>query len=179
MSDVLRRVALVHAERFEGKTKERLLKKRKAAARQAYFRDSGILDMFEDIKNIQIANPVPELIDGFTVTFNDLVIPTDHDYLVGAGISFYDKDSREVSWYVNDSSDTASEQPTLHYEWCGAKLSGDLRVDAPDAKQKFVDSFVKWLARKITPQMLADMNIDMSPAAEAKKPSRKFLQVAE
>jgi hypothetical protein len=181
MTDVLRRVAMVHMERQEKADKKRLLAKRKLAAKMAYFKDSGIPEMWEDIKDIRIANPAKDKIEGFTVTFADLVIPTCADVVEGTGLSLYDKNDAEVMWYVQDESDTQSEQPVLVYTHNGSRHqdSVHIHVEQDGAKQKFVESFIKWLAKHLTPQMLAEMDIDMTPASSTTKKPRKFLQVAQ
>ena len=83
---------------------------------------------------------------------------------------------------MQDTAAVDSEQPLLVYTHTahGGKNHTHLHIDtAKDgAKQKFVQSFINWLARHITPQMLAEMDIDMRPQATV-KPTRKFLQVAE
>lgn len=180
MSDVLRRVALLHAERLEQANKKRLITKRKLAARVAYFRDSGIPEMWEDIKNIKISNPAKDKIEGFTVTFADLVVPTCADTIEGTGLTLYDKNDFEVTWYVQDTADLQSEQPSLVYTHTAPRHQDSLHIDtAKDgAKQKFVESFIRWLAKRITPQMLAEMDIDMTPPTTTKR-TRKFLQVAQ
>ena len=182
MSDVLRRVALIHAERLEKANKKRLITKRKLAARVAYFRDSGIPEMWEDIKNIRIPNPAKDRIEGFTVTFADLVVPTCADTIEGTGLTLYDKNDLAATWYVQDTATVDAEQPLLVYTHTapGRKNHANLHIDtAKDgAKQKFVQSFIDWLARHITPQMLAEMDIDLRPQATVKQ-TRKFLQVAE
>jgi hypothetical protein len=178
MSNVLRQIALVHASRLEKKDKERLRQKFKTVSRQAYFRDSGVPEMWDEVKDISISNPVPEIIEGLTIPFNALLIPTDHDMLEKAGLALYDKNGGESHWYVSDCSNKDDEKPQLYYHWSG-KSSGCMKVDAPEAKQKFVQAFVNWLSRFITPQMLAEMDVDMSAPLEPKKPNRKFLQVAE
>jgi hypothetical protein len=183
MSDVLRRVAMIHAERLEKANKKRLITKRKLAARVAYFRDSGIPEMWEDIKDIRIPNPAKDRIEGFTVTFADLVVPTCADTIEGAGLTLYDKHDLDATWYVQDTADVDAEQPLLVYTHTapGSRNNArSLHIDTAkdDAKQKFVQSFIDWLARHITPQMLAEMDIDLRPQATV-RPTRKFLQVAE
>lgn len=183
MTDVLRRVALIHAERLEKANKKRLITKRKLAARVAYFRDSGIPEMWEDIKDIKIPNPAKDRLEGFTVTFADLVVPTCADTIEGTGLTLYDKHESDATWYVQDTADVDAEQPLLVYTHTapGSKNNErSLHIDtAKDgAKQKFVQSFIDWLARHITPQMLAEMDIDMRPQVTVKQ-TRKFLQVAE
>jgi hypothetical protein len=178
MSDVFRRVALIHAERLEKANKKRLTLKRKMAARVAYFRDSGIPEMWNDIKDIKIPNPARDKIEGFTVTFADLVVPTCADTIEGAGLTLYDKNDKEVTWYVSDISKNDLEQPTLYYVHAGLKTNFTIGINESDAKQKFVAAFVTWLARYITPQMLAEMDIDMTPPSESRK-TRKLLQLAE
>jgi hypothetical protein len=181
MSDVLRRVAMCHMERQEKADKKRLIAKRKLAAKMAYFKDSGIPEMWEDVKNIRIANPAKDKIEGLTVTFADLVVPTCADVIESTGLTLYDKNDAEVMWYVQDEAATQSEQPVLVYTHTAPRHqdSVHIAVDQDDAKQKFVDSFIKWLTKHITPQMLAEMDIDMTPANSTVKKPRKFLQVAE
>ena len=182
MTDVLRRVALIHAERLEKANKKRLIAKRKLAARVAYFRDSGIPEMWEDIKDIRIPNPAKDKLEGFTVTFADLVVPTCADTIEGTGLTLYDKHELDATWHVQDTADVDAEQPLLVYTHTapGNKHNSHLHIDTAKegAKQKFVQSFINWLARHITPQMLAEMDIDMSPQEPVKR-GRKLLQLAE
>jgi hypothetical protein len=181
MSDVLRRVAMCHMERQEKTDKKRRIAKYKLDAKKAYFKDSGIPEMWEDVKDIRIANPAKDKIEGFTVAFADLVIPTCADVIESTGLSLYDKNDAEVMWYVQDESDTQNEQPMLVYAHNGSRHqdSVHIAVDQEGAKQRFVDSFIKWLTKYITPQMLAEMDIDMTPSNPTVKKPRKFLQVAE
>lgn len=182
MTDVLRRVAMIHIERLEKANKKRLITKRKLAARVAYFRDSGIPEMWEDIKNIKIPNPAKDRIEGLTVTFADLVVPTCADTIEGTGLTLHDKNDVDATWYVQDTADCDAEQPLLVYTHTahGSKNHTHLHIDTAKegAKQQFVQSFITWLAKKITPQMLAEMDINMTPPSESRK-TRKLLQLAE
>lgn len=180
MSDVLRRVAMVHRSRLEKANKERLRAKKKLAAQQAYFKDSGIPEMWDEVKHIKIPNPIPEIVEGLSVTIADLLAPADYDNLTGTGLAVYGKHGNEFNWLVIDVSNADDEQPKLKYEY--RRPNGGkgflLDISAPEAKTKFVDSFVKWLSTIITPQMLAEMDIDFE-APSVQKRSRKILQLTE
>jgi hypothetical protein len=173
---------MIHIERLEKANKKRLITKRKLAARVAYFRDSGIPEMWEDIKNIKIPNPAKDRIEGLTVTFADLVVPTCADTIEGTGLTLHDKNDVDATWYVQDTADCDAEQPLLVYTHTahGSKNHTHLHIDTAKegAKQQFVQSFITWLAKKITPQMLAEMDINMTPPSESRK-TRKLLQLAE
>ena len=47
-----------------------------------------------------------------------------------------------------------------------------------EIKKEIVDTFIRWLSRHITPQMLAEMDIDLETPSLVKR-SRKILQLAE
>jgi hypothetical protein len=177
MSDVLRRVALVHATRIEKENKTRELTARKKDARVICFNDTGIPAMWEDIKHLRIPNPAPREVAGLTVTFEDLLVPYDVDTGEGCGITFYGRRGVELSWYVADVSNNDAESPILRYCHSGSRKAFNRCISDANAKKAFIDTFVRGLARYITAPMLAEMNIDMTPPPNTKA-TRKFLQVA-
>ena len=178
MSDVLRFVAHVHRSRLAKAEAKRLAKQKKLTRCQAYFKDTEIMAMWDDVKDIKIQNPVPEEIDGLSVTFADLVVQTDHDYQQKTGLSLYGKKG-DVMWYVEDANRDDQDLPENVY-YCADVATKHIRkkVTEPDAKKKFVESFIYWLAKYITPTMLAEMNVDLSTPSVVKK-SRKILQLTE
>lgn len=178
MSNVLQRVANVHRERLAKAEKTRVLYQRKLAAEKAYFKDSGIPEMWEDVKDIIIANPCPDIIEGFTVPLAALVVATAEENIKGTGLRLHDKRGAEASWCAADQSNFNEEKLKINYRVSAGKTNFCVPHDSADAKKKFVDSFIKWLSRYITPMMLAEMNIDPEPVSVVKR-SRKILQLAE
>lgn len=176
MSATLRKIADYHRRRYAELEKTVTAKQKLLDRERAYFRDSGIPEMWEEVKHIKVINPAPTQVSGLIVTFEDLVCQTDEDYREQTGISLYHGNSTN-DWYVhNEGSD---EHPKIKY--FQAKHNGRFRgvlVDNKDAKKKFVDSFICYLAQRITPHMLLEMDIDLSTPTENKKASRRFLQVA-
>lgn len=184
MSSVLQKIAQVHRERVEKQNKIRLRKQSKLDLCAAYFKDSGIPEMWDEVKDIKIPNPVPDIIEGLTISLADLVVKTNIKVLQGTGLTVHHKSGDEIAWYVQDQSGAAAETAEPYYyhndpprgrnNFC-LKANGDA---AKDNKTRFVNSFINWLSKYITPQMLAEMDIDIEPATLTKR-SRKILQLAE
>lgn len=179
MSDVFKKVAAVHRERLAKAEKTRLDRKKKLARRQAYFKDTGIMEMWDDVKDIKIPNSFPDIFESLTIPMSALVVETDIDNIERTGLVLHGKDDTHVEWIVEDNS--ASEDDIgpkyIYYRTTSGKGFCQSH-ETPDAKKKFVDSFVKWLSKYITPQMLAEMDIDLEAPSVIKR-SRKILQLAE
>lgn len=184
MSDVLQKIARMHKERVEKQNKIRLRKKSKLDLCVAYFNDSGIPEMWAEVKDIKIPNPVPDIVEGLTITLADLVVKTDLNVIQGTGLALYHKSSDEASWYVQDqSNDNAENAEPYYYHNDPPRGRNNFCVCANDSeaknnKTKFVDSFIRWLSKYITPQMLAEMDIEVETPSLTKR-SRKILQLAE
>lgn len=178
MSNVLQRVAAIHRERWAKAEKTRLTNARKLATQKAYFKDTGLSEMWDDVKDIIITNPCPDIIEGFTVPLSALAIVADADVINGTGLRLHDKNGCESSWLVVDQSNEDDEHAKIYYMVTMPKTNFCLPHGAEDAKKKFTDSFVKWLSKYITPHMLAEMDIEPEPVSVVKR-SRKILQLAE
>ena len=178
MSNVLQRVASIHRERWAKAEKIRLTNKKKLAARKAYFKDTGLPEMWDDVKDIIIANPCPDLVEGFTVPLSAMLIELAAENIEGTGLALHDKNGQEASWTVVDQSDEEDEHPQIYYQVTLPKANFCVQHDAADAKKKFTDSFVKWLSKYVTAQMIADMDIEPEAVSVVKR-SRKILQLAE
>lgn len=174
MSNVLQQIAALHREKRAKLDETRIEKKKILARKQAYFKDSGIPEMWEAVKDIKVVNPAPQVIEGFSVQLKDLFIAEDIEVLRNAGISLYGKEEQEHTWYV--ALDDLKDTPV--YMCMGGPRNLSFKADQPDAKKKFQESFVRFLSRLITPQILLDLDIDLSAPAPEKKVTRKFLQVA-
>lgn len=178
MSDVLQRIAAIHRERVAKNEKKRLIRQRKLAQQQAYFRDSGIMEMWEDVKDISIKNPIPDFLEGFTVPLSALLITTDVANLAGVGLVLRDRNNTMARWCIEDHSKLTNEQPVLEYSVITNADNFCYPHDQKDVKKQFCDSFVKWLSRHITAPMIADMGIEIETPSVTKR-SRKILQLAE
>jgi hypothetical protein len=178
MSNVLQRVAAIHRERWSKAEKRRLTTAKKLGTQKAYFKDTGLPEMWDDVKDIVIANPCPDIIEGFTIPLSALVVTTAVENINGTGLRLYDKNESEASWEVLDQSNCDEEHAKLYYHVSAIKNNFCVPHNAENAKKKFVDSFIKWLARYVTPSMLAEMNIEPEPVSVIKR-SRKILQLAE
>lgn len=178
MSNVLQRVAAIHRERRAKAEKTRLTNAKKLFTQKAYFKDTGLPEMWDDVKDIIIANPCPNLIEGFTIPLSALIVTTAPENIYGTGLRLHDKNDSEVSWEVTDQSNYDEEHAKIYYSVTMPKTNFCLAHGAEDAKKKFIDSFVKWLSKYITPHMLAEMDIEPEPTSVVKR-SRKILQLAE
>lgn len=180
MSDVLQRVAAVHRDRVAKKEKERTRYLRKLNQQQAYFKDSGIMDMWEDVKEILIKNPVPHRIEGITIPLNALWDATHEDNIQQTGLALLNRNNGVAQWTIEDHSNHKEDQPKIFYRVLTGKENFCLPHDQKDVKKKFCDAFIKWLANHITAQMIFDWGIEIAPVAEnVRKRSRKILQLAE
>ena len=90
MSNVLQRVAAIHRERWAKAEKTRLTTAKKLGTQKAYFKDTGLPAMWDDVKDIIIANPCPDQIEGFTVPVSALLIAADEDNINGTGLRLHD-----------------------------------------------------------------------------------------
>ena len=179
-SDVFQRVAAVHRERIAKAEKKRLDGKKKLARMQAYFKDTGVREMWDAVKDIKIPNPVPEVLDGLTVTIGDLAVRTARENIENTGLVVHAKNDMECQWVVEDNSATEEDAAARHlyYRVSAGKDNFCVTQEQTDAKKRFIDSFIKWLAKYITPQMLVDMDIDLETPSVVKR-SRKILQLAD
>lgn len=182
MSEALRRVALYHQDRVGKLEKKRVWTQKKIAREKAYFKDTGIPDLWNEIKDVKISNPVPDVLEGFIVTIGDLLVPHAAENLLGTGLTVYDKDETTTSWELETIVD-GTEEPTqmLYRYFSRGQLKANWRsngTNLAEIKKEIVDTFIRWLSRHITPQMLAEMDIDLEPPSRVKR-SRKILQLAE
>jgi len=175
MSDILHRIAAVHAER-QKKSDEILKKKQLILGRKkAYFKDSGIPEMWEDVKAIKIKNPVPEILAGFYVPLADLLVEYNITVAEQSGLVLRDTSDSELVWRIE--IDEKTNEPL--YEHIGKNHKMTIaNASEKDAKKNFVDSFVRYLSYKITPVTLEQLGVDIGAPAPDKKITRKFLQVA-
>lgn len=180
MSDVFNLIANIHRERVAKTNKKRLDNKQRLSRAQAYFKDTGIMEMWDDVKEIKIPNPAPDMIDGLTIAINDLVVtPNDTNYNQ-TGLVLYGKRGRQHEWNIEDShaSEASVEPQRMWYRVTTDKISFAESADKPESKKRFVDSFVTWLAKYITPTMLVDMGVDIETPSVVKR-SRKLLQLTD
>lgn len=181
MSNVFYKVAEVHRARLEKKDKIRTNNKRALDRAVAYFRDSGIPEMWEAVKDIKVRNPALEQVAGLVVPLSDLVDRLNAEVLQGNGLSFHDGEY-QYSWYVEAALESDGEKERLYYRLNSPSKNFSYPVEEAQAKQKFVDSFIKWLSRHITPQMLAEMDPELlapTSSAACGPRRRKFVQVAD
>lgn len=181
MTDILQQVAAVHHARLSKFAAERNREKMKIGRERAYFADTGIAEMFDEVKAIRIANPIPEIRDGTIITLEDLLDEFAEENLKETGIAVHDKNGSRSVWRVGDCTDSEPNSPLLlRYEYFGRRKNLLVNVNDTDAKLKFGNTFVRWLARHITPTMLIDMNIEIKDAAPTiTRKTRKILQPAE
>lgn len=177
MSDILFRIATIHRERLDKANKKRLEIKKQRAQQVAYFQDTGIMAMWEDVKDIKIPNCVPTVLEGLTITLNDLLAPNNDANISGTGLVLCDKDDTETSWRVEVSGNALEY---VHWRRGSHAYSRQVNVggDNTEAKNDLIDNFVKWLSRLITPTILAEMDSDLIAPSLVKR-SRKILQLAE
>lgn len=180
MSNVLQQIAVVHRDRVSRKEKERTRYLRKLQQQRAYFKDSGIMEMWEDVKDIIIKNPVSHRIEGITIPLSALFDPTHEDNIQQTGLALLNKNNGVAQWTIEDHSNYKEDQPKIFYCANDGKIAFCLPHDQKDVKKKFCAAFVKWLAQHITAQMIVEMGIEIAPAADTvRKRSRKILQLAE
>lgn len=180
MSNVLQQIANVHRNRFAETEKLRREKENKLKQQQAYFRDTGIPEMWDDVKNIKIPNPTPEALEGFTVPLEALLDTTIAENIQQTGLMLNDRKDYRACWLVESNGVDANKTNKIVYRAYIRGKTHTFQQNDPEAKKKFCDTFIRWLAKYITPHMLLEMNIDLDvPAPSVIKRSRKILQLAE
>jgi hypothetical protein len=162
MSDVLRRIADIHRARVAKAEEVRTAKTALRAREVELFRASGIPAMWEDVKDIQVRNFAPENVAGFTPRLADFVIGDDALNINGNGLALYNNRKPIIAWKVVVNS--FDQAPA----YCMSKGC----FTHQDAAEKMVQDFVQWLAKRITPRMLLEMDIDLSPVEPQKQTRR-------
>lgn len=181
MTDILQQIAAVHHARLSKFAAERNREKMKIGRERAYFKDTGIAEMFDEVKAIRIANPVPEIRDGLIITLEDLLDEFAEENLNETGIAVHDKGGSKTTWRVGDCTNSKPNSPLLlRYEHFNHRKNLLVNVNDDGAKAKFVNTFVRWLARHITPAMLLEMNIEIKDVAPTiTRKTRRILQPTE
>ena len=162
MSDVLRRIADIHRAKVAKAEEKRAAKESRRRRAFELFRASGIPAMWEDVKDIQVRNFAPEDVAGFTPRLADFAIDNDAAKINGDGLALYNGRERIITWQVVVQG---FDQAPAYYMSKGC-------FTHPDAAEKMVQDFVQWLAKRITPQILLDMDIDLSPVVPPKQTRR-------
>lgn len=179
--NILQRIAAIHQERFN----KQALKRQKEAVLDAKekfaFEDTKIPEIWEAVKDIEIVNHAPEVVDGFTAPLHQFLVPEiDNTHVKKSrGIALYDRKQCIAIWYCT----VDEKENIIHYNV--STTSTNLYKNSkehPDAVAKFVDTFIGWLARRITPDILLRLGVDMTAKIESEidiKPKRKISKVTE
>ena len=162
MSDVLRRIADIHRAKVAKAEETRAAKESRRRRAVELFRASGIPAMWEDVKDIQVRNFAPEDVAGFTPRLADFEIDDDAANINGDGLALYNGRESIIRWQV-----------VVHgFDQAPAYCMSKGCFTHPDAAEKMVQDFVQWLAKRITPRILLDMDIDLSPVEPPKQTRR-------
>ena len=167
MSDVFQRIMRVHRDRIARGNKKRAEQEKKLETARNLFRATGIPEMWDDVKNIRVVNFCPEHVLGYQPQLHEFLDAASSHNINGTGLCLYRHGDSEYSWCCIAFNDT------------------DFQYHSPDGSgsqkdSNFVDimrnSFVKWLAKRITPQMIEDMGIDVTDI-EAAAPTRRLIEL--
>lgn len=160
MSDVLRRIADIHRAKVAKAEETRAAKESRRRRAVELFRASGIPAMWEDVKDIQVRNFAPEDVAGFTPRLADFEIDDDAANINGDGLALYNGRETVIKWQVVVNNFDQAPAYCTSKGWFAHQ----------DAAEKMVQDFVQWLAKRITPRILLDMDIDLSPVELAEVP---------
>lgn len=133
--------------------------------RDAWLR-TGIPQMWEDVKNIEVANFAKNDIPGDRAPLAAFVVPHAVANVYDYGLELHSRSGGAVYWYVEEQASN-SANPVMTYVNTNGTVdtADDLRV-----------SFVNWLARKIDPRVIMDLGYT---AKEIKKADRRILVETE
>lgn len=170
---VLKRIACMQHKQRVGKINRRAKRQQEIALEKAAFEQSKIPEMWAAISHIEIPNPAPEDVDGVMVPLKDLKVPWSLTNHTGVGLELYDRNNTITNWTVSITTQK-NGGAILTYRASGLKLGFcDLHNTAEKgpntAEIKFVETFVKWLARKIPTTTLIDLGIDFNEIVAMEK----------
>jgi len=190
----LKRVAVMQHKHRAVKINRRAKRQESTGLEKAAFEQSKIPEMWETVAHIEIPNPAPEEIAGTMVQLKDLKIPWSQVNHTGAGLELYDRNDAIALWSVGvESHKTKTGGALLTYRASGYKFGFCEQYNTAEngpnnAEIQFVETFLKWLARRIPQTTLIDLGIDFDEIetiekelddalTAAQKPKRKISRV--
>lgn len=183
-TNVLQRIAAIHQAKINKRALKRQKKLAQAMKEKLAFEDTRILEIWDEVKTIEVKNFAPDEVDGVMVPLASFFNARSVTNIDGNGLELLDSANCSAYWRCNIEECGPEEMRghivysvntrLEHNTWHSKKV--------PDAKDKLVESFVTWLSKRITPDILINLGIDMTAqcdALELSKPKRKVSKIAE
>lgn len=169
MSNVLQLIAN-EQKRLADKRNEKLNKELDLRVRlRKAWRASGIPDMWDQIKHIEVRNFARGDVRGDTAPLSDFVVLHDQAVVYGTGLTLYaDRNGNWVRWECDETNDDK-----LMYRYMGNNQSRHC-----ETLEDFHRTFVEWFARKIDPTALAALGVEPKIVVEAKSTRRILAETA-
>lgn len=164
-SNVLQRIASIHQTKIN---KYALVRQKKFAAKmreKLAFEDTQILEIWNEVKAIEVRNFAPRDVDGVCVPLENFFDTTAEFNICGTGLVLFDSRGCSAAWYCQCDDDTKNNSQQINYRAHGTHFNDVWHADANNinhVKEQFTASFIKWLARRITPEILVKLGVDMT-----------------
>lgn len=163
MSNVLQMIAN-EQKKLADKRNEKLNKQLDLRVRlRKAWRATGIPEMWEQIKHIEVRNFARNDVLGDRAPLADFVVLHDQAVVYDTGLTLYaDRNGGWVRWECDETNDDK-----LMYRYMDQNKSRHC-----ETLDEFQQTFVAWFAKKIDPASIAELGIE---AKEIKKGSRRII----
>jgi hypothetical protein len=164
--DVFQLIANAQYERQTKRGSKLQRKLERMAKMQAIWKQTGIPEMWEQVKDIEVRNPAKNDVPGDRVKLADLVVKHNEANIYDYGLALFDSRDCCATWEVwiepRDKSNAVQYIINVPGQGC----------HEGDGADKLRKSFVQWLAKLIEPSVIAGMGIEPK---EIKKTERRIL----
>lgn len=132
---------------------------------QKAWKATGIPEMWERVKYIEVRNFAPNDVAGERVTLNDMLVLHDQCVVYNTGLTLYaNRNSDWVRWECDEDN-----TDKIMYRYMDQNKSRHC-----ETLEEFQQTFIAWFARKIDPTTIAELGFEPKVAA-VKSTSRRIL----
>lgn len=131
--------------------------------KRAAWIQTGIPQMWEDVKHIEVKNFARHNVAGETPPLVDFVSPLAECNIYGTGLALHDSRFAQAVWHVIAENDRKADSPLKYVTY---------DVGYVNTPEEMRQSFIKWLARRIDHRVVVDLGYTPK---EVKKAERRIL----
>lgn len=131
--------------------------------KRAAWLQTGIPQMWEDVKHVEVKNFARNDVAGDVAALADFISPDTTCNVYNTGVALYDNRHGVVSWEITAENDNKSDSPLQYLTWDNGYVA---------TPEEMRQSFIKWLARRIDHRVVAGMGYTPK---EIKKTDRRIL----